>query len=140
MYLYYYLEDTHLHGMPKYSKFKKGTIAFVSEYEHLAVNLGCAYVELSEEQMTNLCFLRYDEDQHYVYEDVEEKETFAKELLRGKRKSLLTAFDTYRTNVQYGDVKETYEQKENLLNWYQRILDLDEEAIDNPPEEITYYL
>lgn len=59
--------------------------------------------------------------------------------LRSMRQNLLTAFDKYKANVLVGIEKDSALSKE-VLNWYQAILDLDEEAINKPPERIKYYM
>ena len=63
-----------------------------------------------------------------------------KDRLRAKRKPLLQAFDTYKTNVFYGIVQETTYDKLKIIAWYEDIKALDEEAINNPPDAIKYYL
>lgn len=63
-----------------------------------------------------------------------------KELLRTKRKPLLNAFDIHKTNVNYGICTETEEEKQVILEWYYKILELDEEAINNVPEHIKRFL
>ena len=68
--------------------------------------------------------------------DTEEYRNF----LRQKRKPLLQAFDIHKTNVSYGICVETTEQHEEIVNWYELILKLDETAIDNPPKEIARHL
>ena len=65
---------------------------------------------------------------------------YERKQLRAKRKSLLEAFDKYKTNVQYGIVEETQEQHETVLAWYHGMLELDREAFDNVPDCITYYV
>lgn len=58
--------------------------------------------------------------------------------LRYLRQPLLKAYDTYKINVLYGI--EAQSEKETIDSWYKAILDLDETAINNPPERIKYYL
>lgn len=60
------------------------------------------------------------------------------QLIRSIRESLLNAFDIYKTNVSYG--VENDENHDQIVAWYRLILDLDENAINNPPEEIKRYL
>ena len=60
--------------------------------------------------------------------------------LRQKRKPLLQAFDIHKTNVFYGICIETEQERKEILDWYYRLLDLDETAIDNPPEHIRRHL
>ena len=63
-----------------------------------------------------------------------------KEVLRRKRKPLLEAFDIYKSNVEYGVLEETEAEHLNILAWYRLALDLDKDAIGNPPAEIEKYL
>lgn len=60
--------------------------------------------------------------------------------LRGQREPLLNAFDTYKTNVEYGIETETAEEHTAMLQWYKALRDLDESAFINIPERIRYYL
>ena len=61
-------------------------------------------------------------------------------LLRKKREPLLKAFDVYKANVSYGIVSETEEQKATILEWYSKVLALDESALNNVPREVEKYL
>ncbi len=64
--------------------------------------------------------------------------------LRNKRKPLLDAYDRYKVNILYGiekvDTLKEQTDKELIDDWYRKILDLNEGAINNPPERIKYYL
>ena len=60
--------------------------------------------------------------------------------LRELRCPLLKAFDIYKTNVLYGIINESESEKAEVLKWYQAILDLDKEAIENPLSQIKKYL
>ena len=62
------------------------------------------------------------------------------EVLRKQRSRLLKAFDIYKTNVKYGIEQESEEQHTEMVAWYQKCLDLDYEAINNPPVEVVRYL
>ena len=59
--------------------------------------------------------------------------------LRKKREPLLKAFDVYKANVNYGIVSETEEQKANILEWYSKVLALDETALNNVPSAVSKY-
>ena len=85
---------------------------------------------------------RDEEENIYVYIPYTENELneIKKDRLRAKRKPLLQAFDTYKTNVFYGVVQETAYDKLKIIAWYEGIKALDEEAINNPPDAIKYYL
>ena len=58
--------------------------------------------------------------------------------LRSHRDSLFAAFDIYKTNVFYGIENDS--DRQLIIEWYQRVLDLDEDAINNPPQKIARYL
>lgn len=60
--------------------------------------------------------------------------------LRGKRKPLLQAFDIHKTNISYGVETETEEERQIIIDWYKLVLDLNEEAINNPPAHIKKHL
>lgn len=60
-------------------------------------------------------------------------------LIRDARKDLLSAFDKYKTNVHYGIVVESPLEHSTILDWYQSLLDLKDEAFINVPEVIKYY-
>lgn len=59
---------------------------------------------------------------------------------RSLREPLLKAFDIYKSNVYYGIVTETAEEHNTVLNWYQNLCDLKEEALINIPENVKKYL
>lgn len=77
----------------------------------------------------------------YTKEELKERELF---ILRSKRKTLLRAYDIYKINFYYGievvDTLEAKTAKEMIDDWYKKILNLDESAINNPPERIKYYM
>ena len=57
-------------------------------------------------------------------------------ILRGKRSRLLTAFDKWEKAVLRGRETESLE----IMNWFYNLLNLDEQAINNVPERVKYYL
>lgn len=63
-----------------------------------------------------------------------------KEELRLARETILKAFDKYKTNVFYGIEKETEEEKKLMVEWYEKILQLEEEAFTNLPLKVVYYM
>ena len=99
-------------------------------------------VEVSKEDIDKII------DEIWAYKFVDGKfvkdENLIKEhclnLLRDKRATLLSAFDIYKSNLIVGILNPTEEEKEEILNWYNRILDLDEDAINNVPSLISKYL
>lgn len=60
--------------------------------------------------------------------------------LRTLREPLLAAFDIYKSNVQYGILTETEEERGTVLAWYRDLLNLDESAIREVPKKIQQYV
>lgn len=70
-------------------------------------------------------------------------EEIHKNILREYRVKLLQAFDIVKTNVLFGIDKITEEEKDELLNWYYGILNLNEACfcyIDLPKIIKKYYM
>lgn len=63
-----------------------------------------------------------------------------KEYLRSSRPRLLMAFDKYKSNINYGVINETLEERNAIIEWYNGLLELEEESFVNIPEKIKYYL
>ena len=61
-------------------------------------------------------------------------------VLRNQRARLFKAFDIYKSNVEYGVIPETQETHDLITSWYLSCLELDYQAINNPPSEIIRYL
>ena len=86
-----------------------------------------------------------DEDGNQrAYNDYVEIALRPKELVTARyreiRADLLRAFDKYKTNVQYGIEQESQEAKEEIMQWYKDLLDLQGVAFENIPERVKYYL
>lgn len=64
---------------------------------------------------------------------------FKQKKLRLDRAKIFKAFDIYKQNIAYGIDQETDEKHNSIIEWYQKCLDLDEEAIHNIPNEIRKY-
>lgn len=62
------------------------------------------------------------------------------EILRKKRARLFKAFDIYKQNVAYKLVSETKDRHAEIVDWYERALDLDFNAMTDYPEELEAYL
>lgn len=62
------------------------------------------------------------------------------EVLRKQRAIIFKAFDIYKSNVEYGVVLESEETHSEILSWYLKCLDLDYDAINNVPSEVSRYL
>lgn len=69
----------------------------------------------------------------YTQEEIEERRLNA---LRGRREPLLTAFDKWEKAVLRGRESDDIA----VMEWYQRLLDLNELAFQNVPKRIEYYL
>lgn len=63
-----------------------------------------------------------------------------RDALRDKRAKLLDAWDIAKGNILIKVDIVTDEQMKELIAWYKRVLDLDEQAIENPPQEIVRYM
>lgn len=59
---------------------------------------------------------------------------------RAIRINILRAFDVYKINVQYGIDLENEQEHNDILLWYDGILNLNEEFIINIPNSIIKYL
>ena len=75
----------------------------------------------------------------YVLDDVLKQEV-EQNKLRIKREPLLRAFDIYKSNVYYGIIKETEEDHNAIISWYDNLLDLKTSAFENVPVSIQRYL
>lgn len=60
--------------------------------------------------------------------------------LRAKREPLLKGYDILRINYLTGELVLTEERFSELKTWFALIKELKEDAINNVPEEIAYYL
>ena len=78
-------------------------------------------------------------NEELVY-DKEKENEHIKSILRSEREEILRAFDIYKTNVLYGIEQETEEEKVEIINWYNQLLDLDGSAFNNISAKITRYL
>ena len=81
-----------------------------------------------------------------IYSDITEKDleffsgeekTNAKRCLRTP---LLKAFDVYKTNIFYGIEVETKEEKDEIIKWYNSLLNLEENALIVVPSGVKKYL
>lgn len=59
---------------------------------------------------------------------------------RSLRTPIFNAFDIYKSNVQYGIETETEEGHNKILEWYDKVLNLEVEAIENIPDKIKNYM
>lgn len=79
-----------------------------------------------------------DNGKFYVDEDLVKE--YNLNILRDKREPLLKAFDIYKSNLIIGAISLPEEQKQEVITWYNLILDLDADAINNPPEVLSKYI
>lgn len=59
---------------------------------------------------------------------------------RQLRKPLLQAYDSHKSTVIYEGLTETAEEKEQVLAWKQKALDLETEAFKDIPQAVMYYM
>ena len=71
---------------------------------------------------------------------VKDRALHSQEFLRNKRTRLFKAFDILKENINFGIDTITNERKEEILTWYHKCLDLDFDALNNPPSELEKYL
>lgn len=83
-------------------------------------------IEITEEEYNN--FVQSNTKEPTLEEKLSE--------LRIKRKYLLNAFDKWEKAVIRGREIDSPE----IMDWYQNLLDLKEEAFEDIPERIKYYL
>jgi hypothetical protein len=63
-----------------------------------------------------------------------------KDAKRQLREPLLKAFDVYKTNVYYGVEKESEHEKAEIIEWYEALCNLQEDALKNVPSKISRYI
>lgn len=139
MYIYYYKNDTVLDKMPQGMCFFKGKVAYLSDVKDQESNFGIVEQDVTEQELENLAFLYYDADKNSLYVDEQSRQEYEKDKLREARKQELLAFDRYKTNVLLG-IDEDVKVSDEIVLWYRKVLDLDIDAIYNPPARIQYYL
>lgn len=86
----------------------------------------------------NKCFLKTDGAKYYaekiVFPELSEEEN--RNLLRNKRAKLLNAFDKWEKAVLRGREIDSID----IMTWFHLIKALDENALNNVPERVKYYL
>lgn len=94
---------------------------------------------IDDDVFERLYIYKVDDNEQFYIDDtlIEEYEL---NILRGKRAPLLKAFDIYKSNLLVGALVISEEEQQEVITWYNLILDLDEEAINNPPEIILRYV
>jgi hypothetical protein len=94
--------------------------------------------DIQSGDVMDLMLCRYVDGKFVKDENLEAEQN--KNNLRTKRAPLLTAFDIYKSNLIVGAIEATEEEKAAVISWYKKILDLDEEAIENPPDLVKQYI
>jgi hypothetical protein len=94
---------------------------------------------LDDDICLNISIYKVDNDGQFYVDAELVKERNVNEL-RIKREPLLKAFDIYKSNLIVGAISLSDEAKQQVINWYNLILDLNEGAINNPPDVISKYL
>jgi hypothetical protein len=96
-------------------------------------------ITLDDDVCLNMSTYKINDDgQFYVDEELVEEQKLNE--LRAKREPLLKAFDIYKSNLIVGAISLPEEQKQEVITWYNEVLDLSEDAINNPPTVISKYL
>lgn len=77
-------------------------------------------------------------EKHEAEKEKDEEETIddVTRAVRGYRKRLLSAFDAYKSNLFYGIETETPAEHQEIVEWYQEILDLPEKVEDASAEVV----
>ena len=105
-------------------------------------------IEITDEEYSSLesgekCFnekLTAIVPYYETIEEIKQKEDDRLNELRARRAPLLTAFDRYKINVQYGIETEDEIDHEIILTWYRQLLDLVVDAFENIPSRVEYYI
>lgn len=78
--------------------------------------------------------LKVDENNSINYQLKNEKEVLLKNTMRQKKKFLLDNFQKYLKKVKYGLIRETPEQHQENIDWYQEIKNNSLKALSYPPK------
>ena len=109
--------------MRYYKNKQTGVVITTTNFEY---NTDEIYVEISEEEYHKTI-------ESFIVETSEEEQ---QDHLRNQRIALLNAFDKWEKAVLRGREIDS----EEIMNWYESILDLEESAFVNVPQRINYYL
>lgn len=94
---------------------------------------------IDKEVMANIYVYKVDDNEQF-YLDEKSVNEYELDRLREKREPLLKAFDIYKSNLLIGAITLHEDEKQKVITWYNLILDLDADAINNPPEIISKYI
>lgn len=93
-------------------------------------------IKAEEDMLAKEAYDEYEDIQVFVPYTAEELETRKKERLRAQRVGLLAAFDKWEKAVLRGRESDDLA----VMEWYRRLLDLDELAFESVPTRIQYYI
>lgn len=96
-------------------------------------------ITFDDDIVLNLGVYKVDTDNNFILDKELVKERDLN-VLRAKREPLLKAFDIYKSNLLVGAISLPENEKQEVITWYNSILDLDADAINNPPEIISKYI
>lgn len=96
-------------------------------------------IKFDDDISRNMDIYKVDDNEEFY---IDEELVAERELnnLRAKREPLLKAFDIYKTNLIVGAISLHEDEKQEVVTWYNKVLDLDVDAINNPPKSISRYL
>lgn len=110
------------------------------------IDLGEENLKIIESDITfdddicrNMDIYKVNDNEEFYIDDVLVEEKHIQEL-RIKREPLLQAFDVYKSNLIVGAISLPEDEKQEVITWYNKVLDLDVDAINNPPKSISRYL
>lgn len=96
-------------------------------------------ITFDDDFVLNASVYKVDEEGNFYIDEELVKERDLN-ILRAKREPLLKAFDIYKSNLLVGAISLSEDEKQEVITWYNLILDLDADAISNPPEVISKYI
>ena len=102
-------------------------------------NYKCLEGDIDDDVFTRMYIYRITDNGEF-YIDEQSIPEYELNILREKRAPLLKAFDIYKSNLLVGALVISEEEQQEVITWYNLILDLDEDAINNPPEIILRYV
>lgn len=136
MFWYYLQNINHVWGTNDESIVPENAIKLTNEqYEEYIYKIENGY-DANFEVINNSVIITYSIKENW--ENIQKEHEL--NVLRNEREPLLIAFDKYKTNVNYGIAIETEETRKIIIEWYNKMLDLDKTAFNNIPIEIKYYL
>lgn len=95
--------------------------------------------DVNDDFLNELFTYKVDKNEKF-YVDKDLVQNYHLNKLRTKREPLLKAFDIYKSNFIVGVLVISDEQSQEVNTWYNLILELDESAINNPPDVISRYI